>query len=146
MKPSGFRTHIDILIRFRDTDAMGHVNNAVYLSYLEMARWRYWHELTGLRRPEEVDFIVARVEIDYRSPSTVGEKLRVWVRVPEISRSSFVCVYRIEEPESGRLVAEARTVQACFDYGKNKVKRIAPEIRRRIVELEGLEQGTAKRP
>lgn len=132
-----FNAHVDVQVRFRDTDAMGHVNNAVYLSYLELARMHYWSRLTGLRDYKKVDFILARAEIDYRSQGLVDEDLRVWIRVAEMRRSSFVFDYRVEARPSGRLVAEARTVQACFDYAAQKVKRLSDDFRRAVSAFEG---------
>ena len=131
-----YKLHIDVQVRFRDTDAMGHVNNAVYLSYLELARMRYWRELTGLKDFSKIDMILARVEIDYRSPAKVDTDLRVWIRVPEVMRSSFLFDYRLEDLADGRLIAEAKSVQCLFDYALHKVKRMDPSLRDRIVEFE----------
>ena len=131
-----FTVAVDIQVRFRDTDAMGHVNNAVYLSYLEVARMHYWQLATGLKDYRKVDIILARVEIDYRAPATVDTELKVWVRVPEIRRSSFLMDYRIEEKGTQRLIAEAKTVQACYDYAANKVKRVDETLRARMLALE----------
>ena len=133
-----FRVAADVIVRWRDTDALGHVNNSVYLSYLEMARWKYWTGLTGARTWKDVNFILARAEIDYRSPSTVGEELQVWLRISKLARSSFVFDYRIKDKATGRLVAEARTTQAFYDYQRNKVIRIDEGLRRKIVDFEGL--------
>ena len=136
-----FKTHVDIPVRFRDTDALGHVNNAVYLSYLETARVRYWTQLTGKFRWQDCDFVVARIEIDYRSTCTVGEELRVWIRTAALGRSSFTCEYRIEERATGRLVAEARSVQAFYDYAKRKVKRMDAGMREKIEAFEEMPAG-----
>ncbi len=131
-----FTVSVDIQVRFRDTDAMGHVNNAVYLSYLEVARFHYWRLATGHTDFRQVDIILARVEIDYRAPATVDTELKVWVRVPEIRRSSFLMDYRVEEKGTQRLIAEAKTVQACYDYAANKVKRVDEAFRRQVLALE----------
>ena len=126
----------EVSVRFRDTDAMGHVNNAVYSSYLEEARIAYWRALTGLEDFTKVDLILARVEIDFRSPAFVGETLRVKIALTEARGSSFDFRYRVEEKKSGRLVAEARSVQCLYDYKLGKIKRISPDFRRRIEEFE----------
>jgi hypothetical protein len=42
-----FHHHVEVTVRFADTDAMGHVNNAKYLTYCEIARIRYWTDVTG---------------------------------------------------------------------------------------------------
>lgn len=133
---SPYTVSLDVQVRFRDTDAMGHVNNAVYLSYLESARVHYWRLLTKTRDWRSLDIILARAEVDYRYPATVDMDLVVWVRVSELKRSSFVMEYRVEETGSGRLIAEARTVQACFDYQAGKVRRIPDAVRAGTVALE----------
>jgi hypothetical protein len=67
-------------VRFRDLDALGHVNNAVYLTYFESARIAWWLWVTGRAGLDAVDMILARVEVDYRSPLQWGERLEVGVR------------------------------------------------------------------
>ena len=79
--------------RFRDTDAMGHINNAVYITYLEVARQAYWRALDGSSKYRDVPFILARVECDFRSEALQHETLEVHIRCPWvggrlISRSS----------------------------------------------------------
>lgn len=133
---SPFTVSAHIQVRFRDTDAMGHVNNAVYLSYLEIARLEYWRALTKRRDWRSLDIVVARAEVDYRFPATVDMDLVVWVRTTELKRSSFVMEYRVEEKGTGRLIAEARTVQACYDYAANKVQRIPDSVRKGTLALE----------
>lgn len=133
-----YKTTMLVQVRFRDTDAMGHVNNAVYLSYLELARMEYIRRVFGVRDYRDVDFILARVEIDYRSPAMVGEDLRVGTRVVAIGGASFTMDYRIEEAASGRLVAEAKTVQVAYDYKRGKVKRISEDVKKKFREHDGL--------
>lgn len=135
---SRYKTIAEIQTRFRDTDAMGHVNNAVYLSYLELARMEYVKRVFNITHYSGVDFILARAEVDYRSPSMPGETLRVGVRVTRVGGASFDFQYRVEEAASGRLVAEAKTVQVCFDYKKNKVKRLSEKFLTTVREYDGL--------
>ncbi len=74
--------------------------------------------------PFRIGLILVRVEIDYRSPSFAGDELRVWLRVTELRGSSFVFAYVIEDKASGRLVAEAVSVQAGYDYEAGRVRRL----------------------
>lgn len=131
-----FKLKVPLQVRFRDTDAMGHVNNAVFLTYLEFARMKYWEAVTGARDYAQADFILAAAEIDYRSPLKLGEDAAVHVRVSALRRSSWVMEYRVVAGPQGRLVAEATTVQACYDYAKEKVKRLDDDTRRAIAEFE----------
>ncbi len=133
-----FRTTVDVQLRFSDTDALGHVNNANYLSYLELARIEYVIRLFGYSDWRQLGFIVARVEIDYRSPAVMGDELVVAVRVSRLGGASFDMEYRITEKKTGRLVAEAKTVQVCFDYAADKVKRLSREFKEKIMGFDGL--------
>ncbi len=121
---------VPVQVRFRDLDALGHVNNAVYLSYLEMARVAYVQSRFGLSHPRDFSFILARVEIDYKSPVTLGERLMVGIGVSHVGQRSFRFAYEIREASSGRLVAQAETVQVMYDYQAQKPIAIPDEIRR----------------
>jgi YbgC/YbaW family acyl-CoA thioester hydrolase len=85
---SGFRFRHAVEVRFRDLDALGHVNNAVYLTYLESARMAWWMHVKGRTDLAGLDMILARAEIDYRSPAVFGERLAVGVRCASLKRSS----------------------------------------------------------
>jgi acyl-CoA thioester hydrolase len=133
----GFRLVVLVRPRFRDTDAMGHVNNAVYLTYFEVARTEYWRALTGSARYQDVPFILAHTTIDFRSPVLVHEELEVGIRVSRIGRSSFECAYRVEEPVTRRLVCEGRSVQVIYDYEKAASYPVPDDLRARILAFEG---------
>lgn len=130
---------IRVEVRFRDLDAMGHVNNAVYLTYFETARSAYYRRLTGkkLKALEEFDFILAEVTCSFRSSAYFGETLVVSLGVTEVGTRSFVFDYEVTEEDSNRLVATGRSVQVMYDYAAKKTKPIPPELREKMVELEG---------
>jgi acyl-CoA thioester hydrolase len=119
-------------VRFRDCDPMGHVNNAVYLTYLEQTRFSHWRSLWGFGTPQlppgRPGVILARVECDYKRPATYGETLDVRLTVGEIGRSSFRYEYEIVDGE-GRTVLTAKTVQVMYDYAAGKPVPIPDDIR-----------------
>src|SRR4029077_14766917 len=78
-----------LTVRFRDCDAMGHVNHAVYFTYLEQCRLTFWRDVTGAPSPH-TRVIIARAECDYRAPAHFGDELEVRLRVGTIGRASFV--------------------------------------------------------
>jgi acyl-CoA thioester hydrolase len=131
-------------VRFRDCDAMGHVNNAVYLTYLEQTRFHHWRA-AGIAKGattsqassdasagEDVPgVIVARVEIDYRRPAKFGDVLRIDIGVAAIGRSSFTYEYEIVD-QSGVLIATATTVIVRFDYAAGKPVAISEEFRQAL--------------
>lgn len=127
---SRFRFIYPVDVRFRDLDAIGHVNNSVYLTYMESARIAYWMKVTGRTGIDDLDIILARTEVDYRSPVSYGETLEVGVRCASLGRSSFVLEFAIFELSSGRLVAEARKVLVHYDYAAARSRPLTPEQRR----------------
>jgi acyl-CoA thioester hydrolase len=128
----GFPFVFPVEVRFRDLDAMGHVNNAVFLTYLESARIAYWLEVTGRSGLAGMDMILARAEVDYRSPASYRERLEVGVRCASLGRSSFVLEFRVEEVETRRLVAEGRKVLVHYDYAAGRSSPLPPELRHEI--------------
>jgi acyl-CoA thioester hydrolase len=132
-----FSAWVDIPVRFRDTDAMGHVNNAVLVTYLEVGRQAYWRRFA---RPQEyagVPFVLAHVRIDFRSQVRIDEVVRVSLRTTWISEHSFGMEYELKERDSGRLVAAAESVQVTYDYGRQQVIPVPGELRRELEALEG---------
>jgi len=128
----GYRFVLPVEVHFRDVDAMGHINNAVYLTYMESARMAWWMHVTGRHGLRDIAMILARTEVDYRSPATYGDRLEVGVRCASMRRSSFVLEFRVEERGSGRLVAEARKVLVHYDYKALRSTPIPDDLRARI--------------
>jgi acyl-CoA thioester hydrolase len=133
----GYRFTLSIPVRFRDTDAMGHVNNAVYLTYFEAARIPYYLMLSGRPDLARADMIVAHIECDYRSPATFGATLVVGVRMEEIRSRSFTLAYRIEDAASATLVAEGRSVQVAYDYAARKTRLVPSDLIQAAEAFEG---------
>jgi len=128
-----------IEVRFADCDMMQHVNNAVYLHYLEEARVHYYRELSGGETLEDIDIILGEVRIRYLSPAAMGELLDVTARVTDMRRSSFAMAYDIVSRRDGRTVATAETVQVMFDYDRHASKPIPDAFRARVAAAEGRE-------
>jgi acyl-CoA thioester hydrolase len=124
----------DIQVRFRDIDGMGHVNNAVYLSYAELARTQFYMKFAGKRSLDEIDFILAHVDIDYESQAIWGDQIQVAVWPSKIGTSSFTLSYEITEKRSGRVLARARSVLVSYDYEKKKSKPIPSDFRALLEE------------
>ncbi len=113
-------------VRFVDCDPLGHVNNAVYLSYLEQARFGLWRRLwgftgeTAMTAARGAGLILARVECDYRLPATYGDTLDVRIGLAGMGRTSFTYDYEVIDAAGGRTIAEARTVIVLYDYATAK--------------------------
>lgn len=121
-------------VRFRDCDPLGHANNAVFLTYLEQARFNHWRALWGFgdRGGQNTPgVILARAEIDYRLPVRYGDVLEVRIGLLGIGRTSFTYEYEIGN-ETGRIVATARTVQVMYDYDSESPVPVPPDIRAKL--------------
>ena len=128
-----FRHRLEV--RFRDCDPMGHVNNAVYLTYLEQARFAHWRAVWGFDfegLPENAPgVILARAEIDYRRPARYGDMLEVRISLERIGRTSFSYRYDIVDQEE-RVVAEAKSVQVMYDYAAGAPVPLSDEMRNKL--------------
>ena len=123
--------------RFRDTDAMGHINNAVYVTYLEVARQEYWRAFKDDENYRVVPFILARVEVDFRSEALMHETLELCIRCSFIGGKSFGFDYEIREQKTQRLVVKATSVQVFYDYAAKASIPCPPEMRARFEAFEG---------
>ena len=124
----GYRFILPREVEFRDIDPAGHVNNAVYLTYLETARIRYLIEVLGTQFAYEVSLILARMEIDFRSPARFPETLQVGARVTRLGTKSFDMEHQIRGAE-GRTVIEASSVLVAYDYKANTPMAVPPDWR-----------------
>ncbi|HZM14637.1 MAG TPA: thioesterase family protein [Candidatus Krumholzibacteria bacterium] len=134
---SGFSVWEDISVRFRDTDAMGHVNNAVYLTYLEVGRQAYWRRFSARTNYEQVPFVLAHACLDFRAEARVGEVIRVFLRTNWVSRRSFGMEYELRERESGRLAVTGETVQVTYDYEAKRSIPVPDWLRQELERIEG---------
>ena len=130
---SKYRFTITVDVRFADMDSMGHVNNAVYLTYFEAARMAYWMHVTGRGDLKGMDMILARAEVDFRSPLVAPESVEVGVGCASIGRTSFVLQQDMHERRTGRLVAEARKVLVHYDYNIGRPVPIGEDLRKKIL-------------
>ncbi|MBM3460841.1 MAG: acyl-CoA thioesterase [Armatimonadetes bacterium] len=127
---------LPILVRFRDMDAMGHVNNSVYFTYLETARQEYWFALCGTRDVASFNFIIMKAECTYKSPATIGETVLVRSGITRIGNSSFTWEYHLSDHASGRVIALGTTEQVCYDYALRRPMRMPTDLRDRIAAFE----------
>ena len=133
-----FRHRTSVQVRFRDIDAFGHVNNAVFFSYVELARIRYLLDVLKV----EADFstlplILARVELDFRAPIFFEDELEVATRIGRIGNTSFAMSHRVTAGADKRLVADVETVLVTYDYATASPIRVPDEWRAEIDAFEG---------
>jgi len=124
-------------VTWRDLDAIGHVNNAVYFSYFEWARTKYWFELeSGGSTATDLNFIVARAECDFRLELGLTERIEIGVRISEMRNSSLDFVYEIRK-SGGLVAATGKVVVVLIDWKTKSKLPITPELRARVLEFQG---------
>jgi acyl-CoA thioester hydrolase len=113
-------------VRFNDLDGMDHVNNAIFLTYMESARLAYLESLGAGQNPQK-SLILARVEVDFRSPISFGEEVETGVRTGRIGTKSFELEQEVRA--NGRLAAESKSVLVAYDYTTNSSRELPDEWR-----------------
>jgi acyl-CoA thioester hydrolase len=125
-------THVE-QVRFRDLDPMGHVNNAVFLTYIEQARVAFLAEVGAATELEEMNIIVARVEIDFKAPVRFGQEVGISVRASRFGTKSFDLDYVLRV--DGEVVAEARSVQVAYDYDRREPMPLPADWREKLTAV-----------
>jgi acyl-CoA thioester hydrolase len=123
----------DLETRYNDYDTAGHVNNAVYLTYFEVARVKAWSAMVGARR--DFTFVIAEASVRYVSRAQLGDPLAIDIRTAEVRDKAWVWSYRILDSRDGRLVADGRTVQVMFDFAAGTAVPIPAEIRSKLADV-----------
>jgi acyl-CoA thioester hydrolase len=120
-------------VRFRDVDVLGHVNNAVYFTYMETARTEYWLHTFGSDSLQDLSFIVARAECDFKVPAHFGDEIEVSIRTAAIRNSSFDWLYEIRNVKSGELFAHGKTIQVFYNHKTQQSSPVPPEVRAKLM-------------
>ncbi len=140
---------VPVTVSFRDLDALGHVNNAVYLMYLEQARIGYGLQLVGGTDVSDLTFILAEATVSYLRPAHFGDELAIGVRIGEIGTKSFVMDYGIRRQADGELIARGRTVQVWYNYRLQRSEPVPDEFRAAVARdnaRESAAHGSAVQP
>jgi acyl-CoA thioester hydrolase len=137
-----YRHKSAVQVRFRDTDLLGHVNNAVYLTFMELARMSYFREvLSDLVNWDKEGIIVAKAAVEFKRPLFLDDEIFIYTKISHLSARSFNMIYRVvkQTKEGETVVAEGSTLMVCYDY-RNSRSIVMPESwRQRITEYESAE-------
>ena len=131
--PEPFKANIDI--RFRDLDAMGHVNNAVFLTYFEEGRKQLFHAMLDISEPSDFAFILAHIRCDFLKPVMLDSKLTLEIWVHAIGTKRFDLRYRLVDRMDNSLVyAQAASAQVCYNYQHNRTVPVSDSFRTKLSE------------
>ncbi len=125
---------IELQIRFNDLDGYGHVNNSVYLSYLEIGRTNGYSEIFSQSIEKNMWYILTSAEIKYKKFLKLEDKAYVKVWVSSAKGALFTFDYIIYD-KKGTVFAEAKTTHTVYDPVKSRPVRVPKVI---IDEIENI--------
>jgi len=115
-----------------DIDKQSHVNNTVYLRWVQNVATAHWQALASPQSQDTIGWIVLRHEIDYKAPATLGDEivLRTWVG--KASRLTFERFTEIRRKSDGQLLSQARTLWCPINEQTGRPTRVPAEVRRQF--------------
>jgi acyl-CoA thioester hydrolase len=129
VKRSDFKSFFDMKTRWKDMDALGHINNATFLTYLESGRIELVKKWDFKKPP----FIQASTKIDYLRQLSHPASLQIGQKISRVGHKSFDILTGIFEEGEEKLVAQAVTTLVGFDYESQKTVSV-PEVIRQALE------------
>src|SRR5881409_1434294 len=123
---------ISVSVMPGDIDEQGHVNNTVYLRWVQEVATAHWQAIASTEAQEGIGWVVLRHEIDYKGPATLGDEvvLRTWVG--KATRLTFERFTEVRRNRDGRLLSEARTLWCPIDAQSGRPVRVSEEVRSRF--------------
>ena len=126
-----------IQIRFGDIDMMGHVNNGVQLSYLDLGRMDYFEKVYGQTiNWNDAALLVAHLEIDYLSPILLRDKIEVCTQIHKIGNKSVSMTQNIVDSNTGELKTKTTQVMVAYSQELGKSIEVPETLKIRIREFE----------
>ena len=136
-----FKHKTPIQLRFKDGDIMGHVNNANHLTYIELARTKYFEDVVGAdsKWSQQQGIILAHISIDYKAPLFIHDKVFVYTHCSKLGKKSIELSWVIvrEKKSVEEIIAQGVAVLVCYDYTNEKTIEIPQEQRKKIEQFEG---------
>ena len=132
-----FRFAHPVQIRFADLDALEHVNNAKYFTYMETARLVYFQQVIGWSGGRsELGVILARATCDFKLPLALQDEIKVYTRVSRIGVRSFDFEYAVVRDSDGAIAGEGTSVQVAYNYKANASVAVPETWRTKMMEFE----------
>lgn len=124
---------MDIEVRFRDLDALGHVNNAVYMTYFEEGRKSFSRNFFNVSDPSDFQFIMANVSCNYIKPVKFSDQIKLQMWVENIGTKSFSFGYQlVRSSDTSTIFATGKSVQVCYDYQKAESRAVPDNMKNKL--------------
>jgi acyl-CoA thioester hydrolase len=126
-----FSTNIEV--RFRDLDAIGHVNNAVFFTYFEEGRKHFSKKVFEVSDVSDFNFIMAHIQCDFIKPIQFNDHVILQMWVKDIGTKSFSFEYRLVDLSDEAMVyATGKSIQVCYDYQRDRSIEVPAKMRERL--------------
>lgn len=129
-----FRFSTPIQVRYSDFDMLGHINNATFITYFEVARLHYFIELGWTLK--DVSNVVAHLDVDFMAPILPHQAVSCRVRTSSLGSKSFQMNYELYSEKQDIIFARAHSVQVCFEKKSGKTVAIPEHIHELIKNFE----------
>lgn len=125
-----YRHAVDLQLRFNDIDMFGHLNNTVYLEFLDLGKYRYFEDvLGGDFMKSDLKVVIVNINCNFYSPAFLSERLQVLTTVAHIGDKSLTLDQRIVNRDNGDVKFTAVTVMAGFDAATLSSAQIPDDVR-----------------
>lgn len=106
---------LQVPVRFRDLDSMGHAHHTLPVIYLEEARAAFWRELKGDASLDAIDYVMAEITVRFHARIRYPATVDVLLGVSRVGSKSFTTDFEIRDPD-GALLSSGSAVQVAYDY------------------------------
>jgi acyl-CoA thioester hydrolase len=135
-----FPCTLKLRIDWSEQDLFGHVNNVMFMKYIQAARINYW-EAVGIYQDFPTTGIgpmLVAISCQYKKPLHFPGSIVVHTRMKFIKTTSFSLHHQVRNMNN-ELCAEAEDVMVVFDFNKNEKVQFPDDIRKKVEDLEGRE-------
>lgn len=129
-----FRHHMPLQMRFNDIDMLGHLNNSVYFTFMDLAKTRYFEAALGKLDWDNIGVVIVNINCNFCAPTFFDDDIEVETAVVSIGEKSLKLEQRVFSPSNGQVKCDCVTIMSGFDIKTNTSVPILPEW------VEGLEK------
>ena len=112
-----------------DIDEQNHVNNTVYLRWVQDVATAHWRAIASSEAQEATGWVVVRHEIDYKTPATLDDEIVLHTCVGKATRLTFERFTEIRRKSDRQLLSQARTLWCPVDAKTGRPTRVSAEVR-----------------
>ncbi|MCI8997803.1 MAG: acyl-CoA thioesterase [Muribaculaceae bacterium] len=123
-----FRHRMPLQMRFNDIDMLGHLNNSIYLTFMDLAKTRYFEAVLGENlKWDRIGVVIVNINCNFCAPTFFNEEIEVETAVVAIGEKSLTIEQRVFSPSTGQVKCDCRTIMSGFDMETNTSAPILPE-------------------